>query len=496
MKKSLEKSGAVTLIALSVLAKAIGVLYRIPLFGLIGAQGVGIYQLSFSFYALLVSLVSGGVSVVVSRETSIKNAENDRQNVEKITDVALVSFGSFALTIALLLCAFSRYVSEFLGNSASFLPLISLAPSVFFSGIIAVCRGYFQGVNKSWVVGVSFVSEQVLKLSGMIVVWLLKTESTTIAVSVVNAGVSVGETLTAVLLCGAYLKSKRNRFYVEKQKIKPLFWGAITISLGSLIFPLGTFLEGASVVNALSFITPKSEATALYGIMSGVVAPVVSMPSVISSSFCSWLLPRLSSALPQSRRATFSKYAKLPFVFSALSSLTLVIFAKEILVFLYSLQGDRLSVGVKILTVASPIPFLSCALSLVTTYLQSQNKSYLPPINLLVGVVLKLFLTPFSISAFSIYGAQACVVISYLTAFVLGCFQALFLGFGFKIQTLASVLISSFAFVFFAVSIYMLVPTLLGCAIALPTAVSVAFVIFDKRPQNANIVKIIKKTVK
>ena len=83
MKNSLGKSGAITLIALSVIAKAIGVLYRIPLFSLIGAQGVGIYQLSFSFYALLVSLVSGGVSVVVSRETSVKNAENDRVNLEK-----------------------------------------------------------------------------------------------------------------------------------------------------------------------------------------------------------------------------------------------------------------------------------------------------------------------------------------------------------------------------------------------------------------------------
>lgn len=496
MKNSLGKSGAITLIALSVIAKAIGVLYRIPLFSLIGAQGVGIYQLSFSFYALLVSLVSGGVSVVVSRETSVKNAENDIVNLEKTIDVALVSFGSFALTIALLLCVFSRYVSEFLGNSASFLPLISLAPSVFFSGIIAVCRGYFQGVNKSWVVGASFVSEQVLKLSGMIVVWLLKTESTTIAVSVVNAGVSVGETLTAVLLCGAYLKSKRNRFYVEKQKIKPLFSGAITISLGSLIFPLGTFLEGASVVNALSTFAPLSEATALYGIMSGVVAPVVSMPSVVSSSFCSWLLPRLCSTSPQNRRSTFSKYARFPLVFSALASLTLVIFSKEILAFLYSLHGDRLSVGVRILTVASPIPFLSCALSLVTTYLQSQNKSYLPPINLLVGVALKLFLTPFLISAFSIYGAQVCVVISYLTAFVLGCFQALFFGFGFKIQTLVSVLECLLAFIFFAVAIYTLVPSLLGCAIALPTAVSVAFVIFDKRIKNVSAVKIVEKTLK
>ena len=107
----------------------------------------------------------------------------------------------------------------------------------------------------------------------------------------------------------------------------------------SLIFPLGTFLEGASVVNALSTFAPLSEATALYGIMSGVVAPVVSMPSVVSSSFCSWLLPRLCSTSPQNRRSTFSKYARFPLVFSALASLTLVIFSKEILAFLYSLHG-------------------------------------------------------------------------------------------------------------------------------------------------------------
>ena len=59
MEQRQTKNGVILLIVLSVIAKAIGVFYRIPLFAVLGANGIGLYQLVFPVYALTVAFFSG-----------------------------------------------------------------------------------------------------------------------------------------------------------------------------------------------------------------------------------------------------------------------------------------------------------------------------------------------------------------------------------------------------------------------------------------------------
>ena len=45
----------------ALLVKAIGAIYKIPLYNLLGSGGVGLYQMVFPLYALLLTLSSGGI---------------------------------------------------------------------------------------------------------------------------------------------------------------------------------------------------------------------------------------------------------------------------------------------------------------------------------------------------------------------------------------------------------------------------------------------------
>jgi stage V sporulation protein B len=476
MNKAHIKNGVITLVVLSVIAKIIGVFYRIPLFTVLGSNGMGIYQLVFPIYALSVAFIGGGAPVAVSRLTSISKWKNDAEKMEKTVNTALIIFGGTGLLISIVLFVFAQCVSLFLGNSATKIPILVLAPSVFFSSIIAVLRGYNQGVGKNLKVGVSYVVEQVLKLLGIAFAFLF---SSFYNLAVVGAmlGITVGEAVTACYLTVGYLRRKKYAFSVNKSIVKDLLSAGVFVSFSSLIFPLGTLFDGVLIVKVLS--KSVSNATALYGLFSGVVSPLIAMPSVINSSFNSFLLPKLCASEKSNRRSIFGFYAKFPLGISLIISVSMAVFSKEILTFLYPLAEKELAICIRVLIIGSPIVFLSCAMSLVNTYLQSENKTYFLPLNSFIAVVVKLILTPFAINSFSIFGAQVCSIIFYLIAFVLASVQAVKVGFGFSIKTVLALASSTFTFAFFACGIYALYPTLLGCILAFATGGSVGCIVFS-----------------
>ncbi|MEW5935534.1 MAG: oligosaccharide flippase family protein, partial [Bacillota bacterium] len=51
-------------------AKLLGAAYRIPLTRLIGAEGVGIYQLAYPVYVTLLSVARAGIPVAISKLVS------------------------------------------------------------------------------------------------------------------------------------------------------------------------------------------------------------------------------------------------------------------------------------------------------------------------------------------------------------------------------------------------------------------------------------------
>ena len=66
--------------ALSVAERALGFLYRIVLSRLIGAEGVGLYQVALSLFSLFLTIGTGGLPITVSRMISKSKAERNPQD--------------------------------------------------------------------------------------------------------------------------------------------------------------------------------------------------------------------------------------------------------------------------------------------------------------------------------------------------------------------------------------------------------------------------------
>ena len=76
MKRNIYQTATLVTI-LSVAERSLGFLYRIVLSRMIGAEGVGLYQVALSVFSVFVTIGAGGIPVTVSRLISKSKAEEN-----------------------------------------------------------------------------------------------------------------------------------------------------------------------------------------------------------------------------------------------------------------------------------------------------------------------------------------------------------------------------------------------------------------------------------
>ena len=82
MGKSFVKNAGILAISV-IIAKVLGAVYRIPLTGIIGAEGMGLYQFVYPVFALLLTLSSGAVPNAISITVSEKLSGGDEVGAKK-----------------------------------------------------------------------------------------------------------------------------------------------------------------------------------------------------------------------------------------------------------------------------------------------------------------------------------------------------------------------------------------------------------------------------
>ena len=169
MKSSIVRNLSWVIVC-SVIAKILGGVCRIVLTRVLGAD-IGLYQMVFSAYSLLIVLISSGIPMAISK---IVSSRQDGKYHQKALNGAVAILFSVSGILALLLTFGSKGLAILQGNVNIFSCYIILAPSLIFSAGIAVLKGYYQGVNKFNVSALSGIIEQVIKvLFGLILIFVL-----------------------------------------------------------------------------------------------------------------------------------------------------------------------------------------------------------------------------------------------------------------------------------------------------------------------------------
>jgi len=133
----------------SLLLRFIGTFFQVYISNRIGAEGIGLYQLIASIYALAVTFATSGISIAVIRLVAEETGMQSHAAVNRILYKAVKISLMLSFTVSILLFAFAGYIgASWLNDSRTVLPLKILAPSLPFIGVSSCLRSYFLAKRK------------------------------------------------------------------------------------------------------------------------------------------------------------------------------------------------------------------------------------------------------------------------------------------------------------------------------------------------------------
>ena len=135
------------LVAGTLIAKLISAGFKIPLQHLIGNTCMGIFNSAYQYYTVMFVVATAGVPVALSKLISEASALGRGREVKRIARLAAAVFLSFGLLCALGLYHAAGWIAQASNNPMALTAIRAIAPAVFFVSVVAVVRGYFQGLS-------------------------------------------------------------------------------------------------------------------------------------------------------------------------------------------------------------------------------------------------------------------------------------------------------------------------------------------------------------
>lgn len=442
-EKRLKKEGfmqSVLVLMISQLAiKLLGLVYKIYLTNKegFGDEGNAIYSGGYYIYALLLTISSIGVPNAISKLVSERVAVGDSKGAHRIFKIALLTFGIIGFIGTVILFAGAGYISNvILQIPEAEMTLVALSPAIFFVTIASVIRGYFNGREKISVTAKSQTLEQVFKTLLTIIVVEIVGVSTSLNTSLMAAGANLATTLSVLLSFGyltLYYKMYKKDIAPEIKNsvnyhnerllsiVKRILFVSTPITLSAIMSTLNKNIDSITVVRGLKKFLTESEAKIQYGILSGKVDTLITLPLSFNIAFATALVPSIASAMAQKETKSASKRISFSILVSILIGLPctvgMMIFSKQIITLLFPNATN----GSLLLQISAITIIFSVLAQTVNGALQGLGKIMVPAITSTIGLVVKLILNIWliQIPEIGIYGAAIGSIVNNIVAFAL-----------------------------------------------------------------------------
>lgn len=303
VKKKTFIQGAFILTIANLITRIIGFVYRIILSNLIGAEGMGIYQLTFPIYILSLSLVTGGFSVAVSSLIS-RDSNNYRGCSFKIVNTALKITISLSIIISTFLLLKGKWLSIYiLKDNRTYITLLIFAPAIFIIATSSIIRGFFEGMQDVTPNAIANIFEQISRV--IIVLGLLYFfNGINIPYSISSAiamfGNIIGEVFGFFYLSYAFHREKK--IYQDtcpntKNYFTDIMAISIPLTVNRVVINALSALDNILIPQRLSVVgLNSSQAISIYGELTGMAMPLIFFPSIITNSLAVTLIPAVSEA--------------------------------------------------------------------------------------------------------------------------------------------------------------------------------------------------------
>ena len=424
--------GAAIIAAGGFIAKLLGALYRIPLTNLIGGHGIGLYQMVYPVYCLLLTVSATGIPSSIAKLTAEKIGKG--KSPSSVFKTAMKLFLLIGLFGSVLMAIIAPFLSKAQGSAEVVGGYFALAPSVLLVSAISVFRGYFQGKNDMLPTALSEVCEQIVKIAfGLLFAYLYRGNVAKAVVFLLLA-VSISELFALLLMILLYKRvpdSEKTEKGGGRVLTKHILRLSIPVTFSSILLPLSALLDSVLAVRLMG--AYSADAVALYGLFSGGAVTVINLPVSVCYGIAAASVPSVAQAKAQ--REIQSADKKKPSVrkriFFALgvtvaisvpAAIGLYFFAEPAAKLIFrSLKGEELSMLVGLIKAFAFSAFTLSCVQTLSACLTAQGKPKYAALSMLVAVSVKTLAYSFLLKnpEISVYGLAYATNLCYLVAFLL-----------------------------------------------------------------------------
>ena len=439
-KKSSSKTnflaqGTILVIA-SFVAKAIGMIYRIPLTHILGDDGNGYYSTANEIYTIILMISSFSLPLAVSRLVAEREYAGEVKNSYKVLICSLrfaaVTGGIVSILTFLLGGVITKYV---MGVELASYALRVLAPAIFLFALTGVLRGFFQGHGTMVPTAVSQIIEQIINaivsVAGAYVMlqYGLKLGEKKGDAELGTALAAAGGTFGTVASVGVALlfmiviylgyrngfkrrmkKDKTRRRESDRAIYRAITYTILPIVLSTLVYNISTIIDQGvfnHILAGMGF-TQKQYAT-VWGIYSGKFRVLMNVPLSIASCLAPSVVPALTEAMANNdlREAGLRTRDTIRYtmVFTIPCAVGMAALARPIMMMLYG-NNDSLALAAGIMQSGALLTVLLALSTLTTGILQGLGEMQAPLVHAATAVAIHLgFLVLFVVKfKWNIYG--------------------------------------------------------------------------------------------
>lgn len=394
----------------------------------IGSEALGIFSLVMAVYLFFITISTSGLNIAVTVIVSEKFALNkEKTGIKAIRTCIFFSFllGIFAGVLILLFSNFITY--KCLHNMVSSKPLFYIAIGLPFIAMSSCITSYFTSVRKAYKNAITQIFEFIIKIIMTIVLLKINISKGVeyICISLILADV-ISEICSFSLIFILYIidiklkKLDNVRSFGQRINIvKIAFPVALTSyirsglsTLKQLIIPTQLEKSGLSCKSSLS----------KYGIVNGMVMPIINFPTVLINSYSMLLIPEFSTYVAQKNYKSINfisnKIFKFTCAFSVCICSIFMIFSNDLGIAIY----NNIEVGYYF-KILAPLIFFMYMDNIIDSILKGMNKQF----SVMCCNILDLSITTcfiyFFLPIYGIKGYIMSIFISELLNFSISFFQ-------------------------------------------------------------------------
>lgn len=301
-KRETYKAGAMKLMAAAFIVRILGFANRIYMSNILGAEGMGLFQLAAPVYSLIILTLTSGVSISVSGMTAQEKARGKNANALRVAKTAfailLVSGGICGVFLAV----FGKMIAvELLHDARAYYSLIMLAPCIPIVASASAIKGYFYGSSHVTPTAISQIAEQIVRIAVIFFVAnRIAGSNLAYACAIATTSAAFGEMANLIVVAIAFRKekSKEKPTLTKKAAAKTIIKYSMPISLNRLAISFMGMVE--TVLLPMRFMAGGLDykgGIETLGRISGMAMPLIAFPTLITSSVATTLVPAISEAI-------------------------------------------------------------------------------------------------------------------------------------------------------------------------------------------------------